>query len=176
MDVNGAYDLALARRAGRMMEDLNIWWLEEPFSPENLRDYARLTEFLDLPVAGGECLCNRWAFNDFLAVGALDIVQPDVGRAGGISECRRISTLADTYGVPFAPHVSTGTAIYVAASLQWAAAGANLMTCEFPLDQAKALDGILNEPFRLQDGYVYLNDSPGLGIQVDEDALRQWAV
>ncbi|MBK8023122.1 MAG: mandelate racemase/muconate lactonizing enzyme family protein [Chloroflexi bacterium] len=83
VDVNGAYDLALARQAGRMMEAYNVWWLEEPLMPENLRDYARLAAFLDMPVAGGECLDNRWIFNDFLAAGALDIVQPDVGRAGG---------------------------------------------------------------------------------------------
>ncbi|MBK8023123.1 MAG: hypothetical protein IPK19_17275 [Chloroflexi bacterium] len=91
-----------------------------------------------------------------------------------MSECRRISTLADTYGIPFAPHVSTGTAIYMAASLQWAAAGANLLTCEWPLDQTMAGDGILAEPFRFADGYAYLSNEPGLGIQVDESALMRW--
>ncbi len=175
VDVNGAYDLALARRAGRMMEAFDVWWLEEPLMPENLRDYARLTAYLDLPVAGGECWYNRWQFNDFLAANAVDLVQPDVGRAGGISECRRISTLADTYGIPFAPHVSTGTAIYMAASLQWAAAGTNLMTCEWPLDETGASDRILDEPFRFSDGYVYLSDEPGLGIRVNEAALMKWA-
>lgn len=175
VDVNGAYDLALARRAGRMMEAYNVWWLEEPVMPENLLDYARLAAFLDVPVAGGECWCNRWRFNEFLAANAVDLIQPDVGRAGGISECRRISTLADTYGVPFAPHVSTGTAIYMAASLQWAAAGANLMTCEWPLDQSSAGDGVLEEPFRFSDGYIYLSDEPGLGIRINESALLKWA-
>jgi D-arabinonate dehydratase/D-galactarolactone cycloisomerase len=175
VDVNGAYDLALARRAGRMMEDFNILWLEEPLAPENLRDYARLTSFLDVPVAAGECLCNRWVCNDYFAAGALDLIQPDVGRAGGLSECRRISTLADTYGIPFAPHVSTGTAIYMAASLQWAASGANLMTCEWPLDQSAAGDGILKEPFQFVDGFVTVSDTSGLGIEIDEDALMRWA-
>ena len=137
VDVNGAYDFSLARRAGRMMEEYDVWWLEEPLSPENLRDYSRLTALLDIPVAGGECLCNRWIFNDYLAAGGLDVIQPDVGRAGGISECQRISMLADTYGIPFAPHVSTGTAVYMAASLQWATAGANLITCECRLTRQR---------------------------------------
>ncbi len=176
VDVNGAYDLALARRAGEMMGRYNVLWLEEPLPPENRADYARLCEFLDLRVAGGEDLCTRWRFNDFLAAGALDLVQPDVGRAGGISECSRISTLADVYGVPFAPHVSTGTAITLAATLQWAASGANLLTCEFPLDQNTALNGVVKQPFDLREGYMYLNDQPGLGIELDETALRRWKV
>ena len=174
VDVNGAYDLALARRAGERMNESRLLWLEEPLMPENQRDYSRLTEFLDVAVAGGECLCNRWAFNDALAAGAFDIVQPDVSRAGGISECRRIAMLADVYGVPFAPHLSTGTAIYMAASLQWAAAGANLMICEWPLDQEAAGNGILHTPFRFEEGYIVLSGGPGLGIDVDEAALRRW--
>jgi D-arabinonate dehydratase/D-galactarolactone cycloisomerase len=176
VDVGAAYDLAFARRAGERFNDANILWLEEPLMPENMRDYAQLTEFLDVAVAGGECLCNRWAFNDYLAAKAFDIIQPDVARAGGISECRRISMIADVYGVSFAPHLSTGTAIYMAASLQWAAAGANLMTCEWPLDQEAAGDGILNTPFQFEDGYIVLSGGPGLGIDINEAALRRWQV
>jgi L-alanine-DL-glutamate epimerase-like enolase superfamily enzyme len=176
IDVNGAYDVALARMAGRMMEQEGALWLEEPIMPENLRGYAQLAEALDIMVAGGECLCNRWIFNDFLAAGALDLIQPDVSRAGGISEAKRISDLADSYGIPFAPHVSVGTAIYLAASLQWAAAGPNLMMCEWPMDQSALGDGILAEPFQFERGFVRLADLPGLGIEIDEKALRRWAV
>ncbi|MBC7813625.1 MAG: mandelate racemase/muconate lactonizing enzyme family protein [Burkholderiales bacterium] len=176
VDVNGAYDFAYARKAGRMMQEEGAWWIEEPLMPENLRDYTRLAEYLDIIVAGGECLCNRWIFNDFLAAGAMDLIQPDVSRAGGISECKRISDLADIYGVPFAPHISTGTAIYMAASLQWAAAGPNLMTCEWPLSQKASGNDILSEPFDFRDGFVHVSDRPGLGIDIDEATLRAWAV
>jgi D-arabinonate dehydratase/D-galactarolactone cycloisomerase len=175
VDANGAYDLALAKAAGRMMEEEGVIWLEEPLMPEDLRGYTALTAALDIPVASGECLCNRWIFNDFLAAGAVDLIQPDVSRAGGISESKRISDLADVYGVPFAPHVSIGTAIYMAASVQWAAAGPNLLVCEWPLEGSVLGDGILAEPFRVDDGYVHVPERPGLGIAVDEDALRQWA-
>jgi D-arabinonate dehydratase/D-galactarolactone cycloisomerase len=176
VDVNGVYDLALAKKAGNMMAEFGVRWIEEPLPPENLRDYARLAEFLDIIVAGGECLCNRWIFNDYLSAQALGVVQPDVSRAGGLSECKRISDLADVYNVPFAPHVSTGTAIYMAASLQWAAAGPNLMTCEWPLGQSSAGNGILAEPFVFEDGFVSVSDRPGLGIEIDEQALGQWLV
>lgn len=175
-DVNGAYDLALARQAGRMMEQEGALWIEEPLTPENVRGYAQLAESLDLIVAAGECLDNRWICNDFLAAGALDLIQPDVSRAGGISESKRISDLADTYGVPFAPHISIGTAIYMAASLQWAAAGPNLMTCEWPLEMSALGNGILAEPFDLERGFIRLSDRPGLGIAVDETALRRYQV
>ena len=176
VDVNGAYDLALARQAGRMMEEEGALWLEEPLMPENMQGYAQLAASLDMIVAGGECLCNRWIFNDFLRAGALDLIQPDVGRAGGLSECKRISDLADTYSVPFAPHVSIGTAIYMAASLQWAAAGPNLIMCEWPLEQSALGNGILAEPFDWNHGFIQMTNLPGLGIVVDENALRKWQV
>ena len=176
VDVNGAYDLALARQAGRMMEEEGAFWLEEPLMPENIRGYAQLAESLDIMVVAGECLCNRWIFNDFFVAGALDLINPDVSRAGGISECKRISDLADTYGIPFTPHVSIGTAIYMAASLQWAAAGSRLMMCEWPLDQHIVGDGILDEPFQFDQGFVQLGRHPGLGIKINEGALLKWNV
>jgi D-arabinonate dehydratase/D-galactarolactone cycloisomerase len=174
VDVNGAYDLPLAEKAGDMMAAEEVIWLEEPLVPENRRGYARLAESLGLAVAGGECLCNRWIFNDFLADGGFDVVQPDVSRAGGISESKRISDLADAYNVPFAPHVSIGTAIYMAASLHWAAAGPNLKMCEWPIQQSVLGNGILEVPFSFEDGFVQLRKQPGLGLALDEDALRQW--
>jgi D-arabinonate dehydratase/D-galactarolactone cycloisomerase len=175
VDVNGAYDLALARAAGRMMEEEEVIWLEEPLMPEDLRGYSRLTAALDVRVALGECLCNRWICNDFLAAGAVDLLQPDVSRAGGISESKRMSDLAEIYGVPFAPHVSIGTAIYMAASLQWAAAGPNLMICEWPLEGSVLGDDVVRTPFAFADGFVSVPDGPGLGIEIDEAALRAWA-
>jgi D-arabinonate dehydratase/D-galactarolactone cycloisomerase len=176
VDVNGAYDLALAKKAGRMMEAEGAAWLEEPLPPENLRGYAQLAESLDILIVAGECLDNRWIFNDYFAAGACDLINPDVSRAGGISESKRISDLADTYNIPFTPHVSVGSAIYMAASLQWAAAGPNLMNCEWPLDSSSLSDGILEEPFDFDRGFIRLPERPGLGIIVNESALRKYQV
>jgi D-arabinonate dehydratase/D-galactarolactone cycloisomerase len=174
VDVNGAYDIPLAQKAGRMMGEEDVIWLEEPLMPEDRRGYARLSDSIEMRVAGGECLCNRWIFNDFLVDGGFDLVQPDVSRAGGLSESKRISDLADSYNVPFAPHVSIGTAIYMAASLHWAAAGPNLMMCEWPIEQGVIGNDILETPFDFADGYVELSARPGLGLAIDEEALRQW--
>ena len=176
VDVNGSYDLSLAKKAGRMFEETGAFWLEEPLPPENLRDYARLAEALTIRVVAGECLDNRWIYNDYFTAGAVDVINPDVSRAGGISESKRISDLADVYGIPYSPHISTGTAIYMAASLQWAAAGPNFMMCEWPLEQSAVGNGILEEPFEFQDGYVRLPVKPGLGIVVNETALRDYQV
>lgn len=177
VDVNGAYDPALARRAGDLMHAAAaIRWLEEPLPPELLDVYPAVTEYLDVAVAGGEGLTTRWAFKQVLDAGAFDIIQPDAGRAGGISECKRITELADVFGVPVAPHLSTGTAIQAAATLQWAAFIPNLMICEWPLGQAQAFDGVVSVPFVFQDGYVQVLAGPGLGIVIDEAALRRWEV
>jgi L-alanine-DL-glutamate epimerase-like enolase superfamily enzyme len=86
-----------------------------------------------------------------------------------------MSDLAEIYGVPFAPHVSIGTAIYMAASLQWAAAGPNLMICEWPLEGSVLGDDVIRTPFAFADGFVRVPDGPGLGIEIDEAALRAWA-
>lgn len=177
VDVNGAYDPALARRAGDLMRAAAaIRWLEEPLPPELLDAYPDVTEYLDVAVAGGEGLTTRWAFKQVLDAGAFDIIQPDAGRAGGISECKRIGELADVFGVPVAPHLSTGTAIQAAATLQWAAFIPNLMMCEWPLGQVQAFDGIVSAPFVFQDGYVRVPAGPGLGVDIDEAALRRWEV
>ncbi len=176
VDVNGAYDLAQARLAGRMMEEEGAYWLEEPLMPENWRGYADLAASLQIRVVAGECLFNRWQFNDYFVAGAVDAINPDVGRAGGISECKRISDLADTYGIPFSPHISIGSAIYMAASLQWAAAGSNLNMCEWPMDVSAIGNGILKRPFQFQGGAILLDETPGLGIDIDEDKLRRWQV
>ena len=176
VSANAAYDLALARQVGKMLESQNVLWLEDPLAPENLRDYARLAQFLDVTVAGGRSLHNRWQFNDYLSNAALDLVQPCVTRAGGLSECRRIAMLADTYGIPFAPSLGTCTAIAMAASLQWAASGTSLMICEWPIDQERARNKIVKDAFAVMDGYVNLDDEPGLGIHVDETALMKWVI
>lgn len=173
VDVNGAYDFALARRTGEAMSAVGgIRWLEDPLLPELKTDFVRLADYLDVAVAGGKWLATRWTFNDYLAASALDIAQPNVAHAGGISECKRIAELADLYGVPIAPHLSAGTIISVAATLQWAAACTNLMTCAYPLGQSN----LLGQPFVIEDGYIRLPSGAGLGIEVDEAAVRQWQV
>jgi D-galactarolactone cycloisomerase len=175
VDMGGAYDLALARRAGRAMEEEGALWITEPLMHAELTSYARLAESLTIAVGGAPRPSTRWSINEFLAAGALDLVQPNVARTGGISEAKRISDLADSYSVPFSPRLGSGSAICRAASLQWAAAGPNLRLCGWPVGTDRMQEG-LREPFVLEDGCIRLPDGPGLGIDLDEDALLRGTV
>ncbi|HYZ32376.1 MAG TPA: mandelate racemase/muconate lactonizing enzyme family protein, partial [Crenalkalicoccus sp.] len=121
VDANHCFTVPQAIRLGRMLEDLDLLWFEEPISPEDHEGYVQVTQALDLAVAGGENDFTRWGFRDVIARKAMDIVQPDVCAAGGISEMRKIATLASAFGVECVPH-AWGSAIGLAATVQFLAA------------------------------------------------------
>ena len=110
-----------AIRLGRRLEELDIEWFEEPISPEDIDGYVQVTQALDMAIAGGENEFTRWGFRDAIARKAMDIVQPDVCAAGGISECKKIAALATTHGVECVPH-AWGSAVGLAATLHFLAA------------------------------------------------------
>ena len=113
VDANHCFTVPQAIRFGRAMEPLDILWFEEPISPEDRDGYVEVTRALDMAVAGGENEFTRWGFRDTVARKAMDIVQPDVCAAGGISECRKIAALASAHGVECVPH-AWGSAIGLA--------------------------------------------------------------
>ncbi len=169
-DAAGAYDVAQALRLGRELEKLNAGWLEMPIPPEDVQGYGTLARALDLPIAL-DSLSSRYETREFILRGGLDVVQPDVCRAGGLTECRRIAELADTFGLAFAPHVSIGSAIHFAASGHLAAAMPNTITSEYWLGDNPLGDAILKEPLRLDGGYLHIPTSPGLGVEIREEIL-----
>src|SRR5581483_7443696 len=103
----GMYDLAQATELGRGLEQLGVGWLEAPLPPEELEGYGRLSQALDLPIAS-DLIFNRWQARNLLLAGGVDILQPDVCRAGGLTECKRIAETADAFCKAAAPHVSIG--------------------------------------------------------------------
>ena len=121
VDANHCFTVPQAIRLGRELEQLNVEWFEEPISPEDIDGYVEVTRALDMAVAGGENEFTRWGFRDLVVRKAMDIVQPDVCAAGGISECRKIAALASAHGVECVPH-AWGSAIGLAATLQFLAA------------------------------------------------------
>jgi len=121
VDTNHAYGRAEALRLGRALEQYDLRWYEEPVAPEDLQGYAEMRAQLSMPIAGGENEHTLYGFREFLAAGAVDIAQPDLGSCGGISAGRHIAALAQAHGVQVNPHV-WGSAIAQAASLQWIAA------------------------------------------------------
>jgi D-arabinonate dehydratase/D-galactarolactone cycloisomerase len=173
-DAAGTYDLPVALHVGRELSRLGVGFFEMPIAPEHLDGYGVLASKLDIPLAL-DSLPNRYRALEFLKRGALHVLQPDVCRAGGITELMRIADLADAFGAQATPHVSIGSAVHFAASLQCAAAIGNLAVMEHwvgdnPLGGAIAPD--LDVP---ADGRRSVTSAPGLGITVDETAVLRLA-
>jgi L-alanine-DL-glutamate epimerase-like enolase superfamily enzyme len=135
-----------------------------------------LSDALDMAIAAGETECNRYQFRDRLSARAVDIILPDICRAGGISETKKIALLADCYHTPWAAHVSMGSPVHIAASLHLAAATPNFLICECPTHQNPIGNNLLREPIICQDGYFRLPQGPGLGIELDEVQLAKFTV
>jgi D-galactarolactone cycloisomerase len=175
VDSLGAYKLYEAVKVGRELDRLgNIGWWEDALLPEDVSGYAKLAEALDTAVCAGEEVNNRYQFRDYFANKSVDIINPDVCRAGGISECRRIATLADVHGVLWSPHVSTGTALYMSASLHLAAATPNFVIMEGGSAHLGPLGNrLIKEPLEYSPGSAKVPDRPGLGIEFDERELKK---
>jgi D-arabinonate dehydratase/D-galactarolactone cycloisomerase len=173
-DAAGAYDRAQALQLGRELEALRVAWLEMPIPPEDVEGYGQLADALSLPIAL-DSLSSRYEVAEFIRCRGLDVVQPDVCRAGGITECRRIAELADAFGLAFAPHVSIGSAVHVAATLHLAAAMPNTMTSEYWIGDNPIGNAWLKQPIDVVDGYVPLPAGSGLGIALTPEALEPWA-
>ncbi|MGI8880387.1 MAG: mandelate racemase/muconate lactonizing enzyme family protein [Jatrophihabitans sp.] len=165
-DAAGAYDVRQALHVGRGLEELGVGFFEMPVPPENIDGYRSLAARLDIPLAL-DSLATRAQSLEFLRAGALHILQPDVCRAGGITETMRIAALADSFGAIATPHISIGSAVHFAASLQCAAAIPNLQIMEHWIgtNPLAAVAADLDVP----TGSVRrVPTTPGLGIEVDE--------
>ena len=165
-------DYKWAARTARMLADYNVYWFEEPLPPDNLDDYLLLRRQALLPIAGGEVLTRRQSFTPWLQQRALDIVQPDVTKVGGISEERRIAWMAEENGVRFIPH-GWNTALGLAADLHLASAARNTGLVEY-LTGSPFIDGLVETPWKLDpDGMLPVPSSPGLGIALNPDAVER---
>jgi galactonate dehydratase len=180
VDANWAYDVDDALIVGRALADLGYGFFEEPIAPQDREGYRRLARHLPIRLAAGE--------SDFVASDALvslqdrslGLVQPDVTRSGGISETWRICELAAAFSTPYAPHVGWSGAICVAASLQLAAAAETFRTFECMVYQNPLRDAfthpIVGEGAQLVDGRLAVPQGPGLGIEIDRDALARFKI
>ncbi|MCW5852891.1 MAG: mandelate racemase/muconate lactonizing enzyme family protein [Anaerolineae bacterium] len=163
-----------ALRTAHMLAEYDVYWFEEALAPDALQDYAKLREHSPVPIAGGEVLTRRQAFQPWLEAGAFDIVQPDVTKVGGISEERRIGWLAQEKGVRFIPH-GWNTALGLAADLQLASAFAHTDLVEY-LTGSPFIDEIKAGGWALDaEGYLPIPAGPGLGIEVDLEAVARYA-
>ena len=176
VDAHGAYASHTALEFGRELERLGVKWLEDPLPPEDVDGYVALSAALAMPVAAGETECTRWQFEERLARRAVDVILPDVCRAGGITEGRKIATVADIHNVRWCAHVSMGTSVHVAAAAHLAAASANFQIFEFSSTPNPLGDALLTAPLRPENGVLHVPDGPGLGITFDEAKLERHLV
>lgn len=172
-DAAGQYELPQAVQVGRALTEVGAGFFEMPLPPEDLAGYTRLAETLDIPLAL-DSLATRHRALEFLRAGALHVLQPDVCRAGGITETMRIAALADAFGAQATPHVSIGSAVHVAASVQCAAAMPNFAVLEYWIG-ANPLAAVAADHLEPAGSAVGVPTGPGLGITIDEDAVRRLA-
>jgi len=165
-------DYKWALNTADMLADYDVAWFEEALHPDALDDYVALRRASKVPISGGEVLTRRQAFEPWLRAGAFDIVQPDVTKVGGISEERRIAQMARDHGVRFIPH-GWNTAVGLAADLQLASAFSDTDIVEY-LTGSPFIDEIASGGWKLDaDGMLPIPDRPGLGIEIDLDALAE---
>lgn len=170
VEAHGRFDDLAARNICHALENEGVAWIEEPLIPGNLANYAALRKSTRLPISGGERLYSRWDYREVFQLGALDILQPDVSHAGGISELRRIAATAEMWQLAFCPHNPSGP-VANAATMQLAAATPNFLYLETMATDVPWRSEIATETVRFEGGFMYISDAPGLGVEIDVDAL-----
>jgi len=171
VDANGGYDPVAAIRMGRRLEDHGVFFFEEPVMAEDLNGLAQVKNALSIYVAAGESEYTKYGFLDMFEKRALSICQPDVSRAGGITECFRIATMAQAFNIKYAPHCFGGI-VNLAASAHLATAIPNFVIFELDRFPNPLREELTMENLPLEEGYLKVTDSPGLGVNLDEDRIK----
>ncbi|NHH99716.1 MULTISPECIES: mandelate racemase/muconate lactonizing enzyme family protein [Oceanimonas] len=153
----------------------NLNWIEEPVLADDLAGYQRLAGKLKAKLAGGESLTTRYEFKHFLEHSGVDIVQPDITRCGGITEMRKIYDLAQLYGVQLVPH-GFSTGILLAASVHFLAASEHGTLMEYSQSQSPLFTELVANLLPFEQGHVPVPNSPGLGVELNEDILDRYRV
>ncbi len=177
-DMHGRYDLPTGEKVAKALEPLNLMWLEEPVPAENIDAYKRIAEQTSTPICAGENVYLAYGFRPLLDSGGVDIIMPDLQKAGGLGEGQRIANLANLYYVPFAPHM-VSSYLAAMASAHVCASVPNFMILEWQtyfhtdpmFQEIVTFDGPM-----IEDGFLPLSDKPGIGVDINEEAMRKYAV
>ena len=173
LDLNNKWSsVAEALPALDALAELEIWWIEEPFSPDDVESHAQLTTRSSIPVATGEIEATRWAFADLLQRGAAHVLQPDACVLGDVSEWLDVAHAAEAFAVPVAPHWHAN----VHAPL--VAASRNGLTVEYFDYRTEVFnfERLIANPLEVDRGALVLSDLPGLGLVFDESAIECWTL
>jgi D-galactarolactone cycloisomerase len=182
-DANHAYDAPAAAAFLRGAADCGLMWFEEPVTPEDVEGYVELRRLGLAPIAGGEAEFTRWGHRKLITARAVDVLQPDVAAAGGISEAKKIADMAAAFGIRTNPHV-WGTGVSLAAALHVIAVLPDVPPSLDPIPPLLEMDrsehplrdAVLAEPITHVRGVVRVPDVPGLGIEIDREALRRFRI
>lgn len=176
-DMHGRYDAITGERVAKMLEPLNMMWLEEPIPAENVGAYRKITESTSTPICAGENHYLAHGFRPLLESGAVDVIMPDLQKAGGLGEAQRIANLANLYYVPFAPHM-VASFLGAMASCHVCASVPNFMILEWQIyfhknpmyKEIVTYDGEM-----VKDGFISLSEKPGIGVEINEEGMRKYA-
>ena len=177
-DMHGRYDAITGEKVAKILEPLNMMWLEEPIPAENTDAYRKITESTSTPICAGENHYLAHGFRPLLETGAVDIIMPDLLKAGGLGEGQRIANLSNLYYVPFAPHM-VASFLGAMAACHVCASVPNFMILEWQIyfhknpmfKEIVHFDGPMTE-----NGFIPLSEKPGIGVEINEEGMRKYAV
>jgi D-galactarolactone cycloisomerase len=182
-DSNHAYDLKEATRMGRLLEELDYYWFEEPLSPNHMSQFRQLSDHINIPIATGEAEQTRWGFQDLLSPGGVQFAQPDLAYCGGPSEALKIRSLASSMGVNVVPH-AWGTMLNLACATHFIATSyvepgrAEMESPMLEVDhtQNPMRDEMYAKAIQLENGMAIVPHTPGLGVEPDRQAMTSFTL
>ena len=173
VDASMRYHFELACRMGNFLKEQKVFWYEEPFAPEDIDSYVALRQVVDVPIAGGENEFGLQGFREVIRAKALDIVQPDASRCGGISEVWKIAEMAEESGLGVATH-SWNDAVAIMANAHVVAAMSNGVTVEVDQMNNPFVNDLLVKPLQIESGELQLSHAPGLGVELDLEVVDKF--
>lgn len=178
VDMHGRYDAVTAQAIAKRLEPINLMWLEEPIPAENVEAYKLITESTSTPICAGENHYLAYGFRRMLEIGAVDIVMPDLQKAGGLGEGQRIANLANLYYTPFAPHM-VASFLGAMASAHVCASVPNFLILEW--QSYFHTDPMFKEIITydgewVKNSFITVSEKPGIGVEINEEGMKKYAV
>lgn len=172
IDAHGRFDVPTAVRLANRLAPYRIGWFEEPVPPENWDALQQFRARSDVPVCVGERLYTRWQFRPVLEQKLAEYIMPDIIRTGGISEMKKIATMAEAFFIPISPHDATGPVTFMAGA-QTMMSTPNFFRLEIAYSELEIYQKVIDPPFDVRGGYCYVSDRPGLGHELRSDYLAE---
>src|SRR5690606_24658956 len=176
-DMHGRYDMVTGQQVAKRLEEANLMWLEEPIPAENVDAYKIISDSTTTPICAGENVYLGHGFRRMLEIGAVDIIMPDLQKAGGLGEGQRIANLSNLYYVPFAPHM-VASFLGAMASCHVCASVPNFMILELQMyfhTDAMFKEIVTYDGPMIEKGFITLSEKPGIGVDINEEGMKKYA-